>query len=97
LFRVRPSQILAWPAWELDLIEHYLAKQPAPEERVEIAIARLTLSYLSAHRGRGEPEIQLKELLPYLSPEWVEVPRFDSARYDDVDRSILEAFGAKQR
>lgn len=88
---------MVWPAWELDLIEHYLAKQPAPEERVEIAIARLHQTYLSARRGRGEPEVGIRELLPYLTPEWIEIPRFDSVRYDDVDRSILQAFGAKQR
>jgi hypothetical protein len=53
--------------------------------------------YANSHRGRSDPEFGLRDFLPYLNPEWKPLPRFDSARYDDVDRSILEAFGAKRR
>ncbi len=94
---MRPSEVLRWPAWELDLVETYLSRQPAPGERVEIAIARLSEMYANSHRGRSDPEFGLRDFLPYLNPEWKPLPRFDSARYDDVDRSILEAFGAKRR
>lgn len=97
LFRIRPTELLRWPAWELDLVEHYLAKQPAAEDRVEIAVARMTAIYANAHRGRADAEFGVRDFLPYLNPEWDDKPRFDSSRYNDVDRSFLEAFGAKPR
>jgi hypothetical protein len=90
LFRCRVSEIARWPAWELDLVEHYLAIQPAPEERIEIAVASLHHSFATVRRRKGSPEPKLDQFLPYMNP-W---QRFlDSRRYTPLDREILAAFG----
>ena len=55
LFQVRPSVVAQWPAWELDLLDHYLAREPSPVVRVEVALARLMSIYVNAHQEKGHP------------------------------------------
>lgn len=55
LFRVRPSEVAAWPAWEIGLLDHFLAREPDPITRVEVAVARLMSIYVNAHQEKGHP------------------------------------------
>lgn len=91
LFRVPPHEVAAWPASELALIEHYLAAQPAPEERIELAVAQLCAMFANVHRRQGSAAIEVSEFLPYRDP----FRAVDADRYSDVDRSFLAAFGVK--
>lgn len=74
---------MAWPAEEVQLLEHYLVKQPAPDERIEIALATLTAIYVNVHMEKGVPQKSARDFLPYLEP-WKEVS-------SDVDQEVLRA------
>lgn len=90
LFGRRPAEVAGWPAWELRLLEHYLAKQPAPIERVEVALAHLAAIYVNAHLKPGAKPAEIPDFLPYLKA--FEVVK--KSRYSDTDMSILKALGA---
>lgn len=80
------------------MIEHYLSRQPSPEERVEVVVATIATMYRNAHMARGETPAKLTDYLPFLDPDWSErSPKVDLARYDEVDQSILKAMGAISR
>lgn len=93
LFRRPLHEVAAWPASDVNLLEHYLAKQPAPEERTEIAVATLCTMYRNAHRADGEPPHEVVKFLPYLDP-WSQ-PIVSASRYSEVDRSLMAAFGMR--
>lgn len=63
----------------------YLQKQPAPEERNEIAMATLCALFFNANRGKGQSPRRLKDYLPFIDP-WP-MP----GRYSELDREVLEA------
>ncbi len=67
LFRRPLHEVAAWPEVEVRLLEHYLAKQPAPEERIEIALAQLSAHYLNAHTdpALGRPPVQAEDQMPF--------------------------------
>ena len=65
LFRIRPSEVAAWPAWELDLLDHFLAREPDPMVRVEVALARLMSIYANVHREKGSPQRELAEFMTF--------------------------------
>jgi hypothetical protein len=88
LFRRRPSEIAAWPASEVRLLEHYLAKQPAPEERVELILARLTSIYINAHLKEGAKPSEPIEHLRFLDP-WPEPMDVGVGRYSALDLEIM--------
>lgn len=98
LFRLRPSAVLAWPAWELDLVREYLARQPAPEERVEILLARLAAMYATVHAKEGAPAAEPAAFLAYLDP-WPQgdAPAPRAGRYTEADLSFIKLFGTRTR
>jgi len=75
------------------MLEHYLARQPAPDERIEIAVATLCAMFRNANRGEGEQPVQVDDFLPYMNP-WAP-PKQE--RYSDVDRSFMAAFGVRAK
>jgi hypothetical protein len=89
LYGVPVSEVARWPADEVRLLRHYLAKQPAPIERVEIAIARLTAIWVNAHRDRNAKAVETIDFLPFHSPEWVEAPA--DTPYAAANRGFLQA------
>lgn len=91
MFRCRPSDIAKWPAWEVRLLEHYLAKQPAAGDRIEIALAQICSMYLAAHQKQGAQQPKVSDFLPYLDPWAVKLQK---GRYSETDISILKALGA---
>lgn len=86
-FRRPVREIAAWPAWEVRLLEEYLDKEPAAEDRNELALAKLCALTWNANRGKDQPVKEMKDYLPFLDP-W---PQED--RYSDLDRQMLKALG----
>lgn len=87
---------MGWPAWELDLVREYLARQPAPEERVEILLARLAAMYATVHAKEGAPPAEPRAFLAYLDP-WAEAAAEASGRYSEADLSFIKHFGTRTR
>lgn len=73
-----------WPAWELDLIDRFVQKEPSAFDRVEIAIARLTAMYAAYHRPSGARVPKVSDYLPYMNAWPIE-----GGRYSDLDREYL--------
>jgi hypothetical protein len=90
LFRRRPSEVAAWPAWEVRLLEQYLAKQPAAEDRIEIAVARLTATYVNAHLREGTKAVETTDYLAYHDPWSKEVVA--DPEYVNANKGWLQAF-----
>jgi hypothetical protein len=83
-----PSEVARWPADDVRLLEHYLAKQPAPIERVEIALARLTAEYVNVHRAKGEELKQPTDFMSFRDP-WP-VPTEPEPDYRKANRGFLQ-------
>lgn len=86
-YRRPVREIASWPAWEVRLLDEFLDKQPAAEDRIEIAIATLCALFFNANRGKAQASRQMKDYLPFLDP-WP-LP----GRYSDVDREVMKALG----
>lgn len=90
LFRRRPSEVAAWPAWEVRLLEQYLAKQPAAEDRIEIAIARLTALFINTKLGPGSKQAETTDYLSYRDP-WAGQEQ-ESTEYETANKGWLRMF-----
>jgi hypothetical protein len=73
LLRVPLHEVARWPQPELDLYAAFLAKEPAPDERIEIAVAQLTALGANMMRGRGQPAKSTADFLLFRDP-WGELP-----------------------
>lgn len=82
-------EVACWPAEDVRTLDHYLAKQPAPIERVELAVARFTAIYVNAHLAKGATEKETRDFLPYLDP-WPTLTSVDQGRYSPLDLEILK-------
>lgn len=84
LYRRPLEEVRQWPLSDLRLLREYLRREPAPDERIEIAIAMLRRDYTSAHMERGKPVPKLEKFLPF----------HDAWRSDesgDVGQSFIQA------
>ena len=54
------------------MMEHYLARDPSPEDRVEVAVARMTAHFVNAHQPQGAQPKTTADFLPYQKA-WSEV------------------------
>lgn len=86
LYRVPLSHVASWPARHLDLLEQYLAREPAPEERLEVALANFMVMYATANGKQGAPQKKVADFLPYLKA-W---PQPADGRYNPVDMEVLQ-------
>jgi hypothetical protein len=86
LYQIPLGQVAAWPAWQLDLLETYLAREPAPVERLEVAIARLTAQFVHANQAPNQPTPKVIDFLPYRQA-W---PEPTDGRYNETDREVLK-------
>lgn len=77
-------EVASWPAWELDLLEHYLAREPAPLEKLEIAIAHLTAHFVNASFKVNTQKKTADMLL--FRKAWSAV---SDDRYNEVDKQVL--------
>ena len=94
LFGRRPSEVACWPAWELDLLEHYMAVEPHPLTRLEVGLAGLRASYAQVHGRKGTPPPSVLDLLPYHEA-WE--TRLRTQGYSETDMEIMRAFGHDAR
>ena len=67
-------------------MEHFLAREPSPTERVEVALAHLTSLYVSAHQGKGAPQKRISDFLLYRDT-W---PASADGRYNEIDKQVLQ-------
>ena len=67
-------------------MENYLAREPSPAERLEVAIAHLTAIYVNGHQAKGRPPARISDFLLYRNV-W---PDTADGRYSDVDRQVLQ-------
>ena len=69
-------------------MDHYLAREPSPVERVETAIAHLTAIYVNAHQSKGRAPTKISDFLLYRGA-W---PGQTDGRYSELDRQVLQEF-----
>lgn len=79
-----PSVVMGWPASDVQLLAAYLAREPAPTERIEYAVAHLHSSYANAHRG-DQPSMPLERFLMFAKA-W----RNADGRYTDDEMDMLD-------
>jgi hypothetical protein len=87
IYRRPLHEVKAWPARDLTVLAQYLAERPAPEERIEYAVAYLHADYLNAQRKPGTPARSISDVMLFREP----APDATDDRYNDVDRSIIKA------
>lgn len=90
LYRRPLSDVLDWPENHVALIAEYMAREPAPDERIEIAVAQLCATYVNAHRKKGAPAHPVVDFLPFR----------DAWKVDEPEESIFDlamSFGAVKR
>lgn len=87
-----PSEIARWSADDVDVMQHFLAVEPSPADRVEVAIAQLCSLYVSAHQERGAKPPTIDQFLLFRNAFSV---KLDKSRYSDVDLSLMQALGMK--
>lgn len=83
-------EIASWPAWEVRLIDAYLNKQPAAEDRMEFALATLCAMFFNANRGKEQAARRMKDYLPFLDP-WPNLG--DLGQYSELDLEVMKALG----
>ncbi len=92
LFKRPLHEVAAWSAAEVDLIIAFLAREPSPEVRLEIAVARLTeITVMLMGSGSAKPGIM--DFLPFLDA-W-KAPVVDDTRYNETDLEVLKLLGVK--
>lgn len=85
LYRRPLEEIRQWPASDIKLISQYLSREPAPDERIEYAIAALRRDYESAHMGQGKTTPPLQKFLTFH-----DAFRSDKGG-DDAGQSFIQA------
>jgi len=90
LYRQPLHVVNSWPASELRLLSKYLSKCPAPEERIEFALAHLSAIYVNAHRNKAQEAKKIADFMLFADA-WREDDAPDEQGYSAVDRSILRA------
>lgn len=63
LYRRPYHEVLAWPRSSVQIAAAYLAKEPAPEERIEAALAQIAALYVNAHRRKGAAPHRIVDFL----------------------------------
>lgn len=63
------SEVLAWPESHVRLQLAFLAKEPAAEDRIEIAVAQLAaLVFNRSRSSEDEDPLSLTDFLPFADP-----------------------------
>lgn len=82
---------MEWPVSHVLLVSTYLSREPAPDERIEIALAQIATMYANTHRAKDRPPAKIAD---FLAPRdvWKQVPAETSSdRYSESDRLMLSA------
>lgn len=81
-------EVANWPAWHLDLLDEFRAKEPDLLERIELLLAQMTAFYVQTHKRENTPAAKVTDYLPCFDA-WPDENL--SGRYNDVDREVLAA------
>lgn len=81
---------MAWPKWELDLVQSFMTVEPHPIERIEIGIAQLCSILATVHGRKGSAPPSVSDFLPYRQA-WKQKAMHE--RYSESDLDALKAFG----
>lgn len=82
---------MQWPASDVARIAAYLAREPAPEERIEFGLAQLAAIYVNANRGKSSPARKVVDFMPFHNPWKSSKPAESSGRYSALDLEIMAA------
>lgn len=80
-----------WPVSHVRLIATYLSREPAPDERIELALAQIATMYANSHRPKDRPPAKIVD---FLAPRdvWKQAAAEPSSdRYSESDRLMLSA------
>lgn len=88
LYREPLHRVMDWPASEVRLIAAYLAREPAPDERIEIAVAHLSAIYTNAHLQKGSEQKPIADFLLFRKA-WTSPHATQDGRYSDSDQKML--------
>lgn len=80
---------MAWPVSDIEMLAAYLGKLPAPEERIEYAIAYLTAMYANTHRGKGDPPHAVEKFLLFRNAFGETRDTKKAGRYSAADQQML--------
>lgn len=90
MFRRPVHEIARWPAWEVGLLEEYLAVVPGPDERVEIAIAQFMALYINSKRtSKDQQTYKIDDFLMFRRGWNEEAPEMKTERYSELDMEIM--------
>src|SRR5690606_1614665 len=64
LFRRPLHEVANWPAWHLDLLDEFRAKEPDLLERIELLLAQMTAFYVQTHKRENTPAAKVTDYLP---------------------------------
>lgn len=71
------------------MLSQYLAREPAPDERIEYAVAQLAAMYANAHRGKGKPPYKITDFMLFRNA-W-------KTEQEATLSEIIESFGGVSR
>lgn len=80
-------EVLTWPLWVVRTYAEFLAREPLPEERTEIAVAQLSALFGAVHRQPGTPAPRTADYLLFRDV-WAPAPD-ESGGYSEVDLQIM--------
>ncbi len=86
LMRCPLHEVLAWPLWVVHAYADFLAREPLPEERIELGIAQLASLYVGRNRKPGATAPSINDFL--LCRDGWQAP-VDESLYSDVDLEIM--------
>ena len=86
------DEILNWPQSQLRLWAAYLARERAPWERVEIAVAQLCALFANVNRKKGSKALTTSDFLLFKDA-WDYRPETGDANLDDDISRIIQVFG----
>lgn len=85
-------EISHWPAWEVGLLEEYLAVQPGPDERIEIALAHFMSIYVNSKLTKDADPVKIEDFLLFRRG-WNEDVEMKTERYSALDKEIIGVMG----
>lgn len=89
LYREPLSSVMGWPISHVHLIAEYLGREPAPDERIEYAIAQNSALFANANRRKDSAPAKLTDFM--LFREAWKKPEPESGRYSESDKLMLKA------
>ncbi|MDQ3288652.1 MAG: hypothetical protein M3Q42_10420 [Pseudomonadota bacterium] len=87
MYREPLENVLQWPSAHVRLISKFLQHEPAPEQKIEAAIAKLEQTYVNMHLKKGAASIPLERFLMFRNAWQSEALR--SERYTDHEKKTI--------